>query len=189
MTLETPNKRKTQTKTQNQHDKMSVKQISAKHYAKLLPKHFDQFDCLKLAPGIYIILLFILRAYIIWIMSVTNMRDHVGIIEWVFPQTSLFYLTLVSGVIGLFIVLILSLRRPNAKSWVRICWQQCKILLIVALTFDLIVGIFGFFIWQLQSLSWLMVHTAIVVSAIFYIVSSEKFAINLAEFPETLPEK
>jgi hypothetical protein len=66
--------------------------MSAKYYAHFLPKHFDSFDCLKLAPGIYIILLFILRAYIIWIMSVTNMRDHVAMIQWIFPQTALLYL-------------------------------------------------------------------------------------------------
>jgi hypothetical protein len=163
--------------------------MSAKHYANFLPKHFDNFDCLKLAPGIYVILLFVLRAYIIWIMSVTNMRDHVGIIQWIYPQTALFYLNLVSGVIGLFIVLILSLRRPKAQNWVRVCWQKCKALLIVALSFDLLIGVLGYFIWQLQSISWLLVHCSLVISAIIYILRSKRFTINIAEFPEALPEK
>jgi len=163
--------------------------MSAKYYANFLPKHFDPFDCLKLAPGIYVILLFILRAYIIWIMSVTNMRDHIGIIQWIYPQTALFYLNLVSGVIGLFVVLILSLRRPEAQAWVRICWKKCKTLLIVALVFDLLIGVLGYFIWQLQSLSWLLVHCSMVISAIVYILRSKRFTINIAEFPETLPEK
>ncbi|TWX65837.1 DUF2919 family protein [Colwellia sp. C1TZA3] len=163
--------------------------MSAKYYANFLPKHFDNFDCLKLAPGIYIILLFILRAYIIWIMSVTNMRDHVGMIQWVFPQTALFYLNLASGVIGLFVVLILSLRRPKAQAWVRICWRKCKMLLIIALTFDLLVGVLGYFIWQLQSIPWLLMHCSLVISAIAYILSSKRLTINIAEFPEALPEK
>lgn len=163
--------------------------MTAKHYANFLPKHFDNFDCLKLAPGIYLILLFVLRAYITWIMSVTNMRDHVGIIQWVFPQTSLFYLSLFSGVVGLFVVLVLSLRRPNAASWVRSSWQRCHLLLIIALLFDLLITVLGFFIWQLQSISWLLVHSSLVISAIAYILLSKRFAINLAEFPEQLPEK
>jgi hypothetical protein len=163
--------------------------MSAKYYAHVLPKHFDSFDCLKLAPGIYIILLFILRAYIIWIMSVTNMRDHVGMIQWVFPQTALFYLNLASGVIGLFIVLILILRRPKARAWVRICWRKCNVLLIVALTFDLLVGVLGYFIWQLQSITWLLIHCSLVISAIVYILLSKRLTINMAEFPEALPEK
>jgi hypothetical protein len=163
--------------------------MSAKYYANYLPKHFDNFDCLKLAPGIYLILVFILRAYIIWIMSVTNMRDHVSIIQWIYPQTALFYLNLVSGVIGLFIVVIISLRRPNANTWVRNCWQKCKMLLIVALAFDLAIGVLGYVIWQLQSISWLVIHCFLVVSAVVYILRSKRFRINLAEFPEVLPEK
>lgn len=163
--------------------------MTAKHYANLLPKHFDNFDCLKLAPGIYLILLFVLRAYIVWIMSVTNMRDHVGIMQWVFPQTSLFYLSLTSGVIGLFIVFILSLRRPNAANWVRRSWKKCHLLLIAALLFDLLITVLGFFVWQLQSVSWLLAHGTVVVVATTYILLSKRFAINLSEFPEELPEK
>ena len=163
--------------------------MTAKYYANFLPKHFDNFDCLKLAPGIYLILLFVLRAYIVWIMSVTNMRDHVGIIQWIFPQTSLFYLNLASGALGLFIVLVLSLRRPNAASWVRSSWKKCDVLLIIALIFDLLITLLGYFVWQLQSMSWLLVHGTLVVAAITYILLSKRFAINLAEFPEELPEK
>lgn len=163
--------------------------MTAKYYANFLPKHFDNFDCLKLAPGIYLILLFVLRAYIVWIMSVTNMRDHVGIIQWIFPQTSLFYLNLASGALGLFIVLVLSLRRPNAASWVRSSWKKCDVLLIIALIFDLLITLLGYFVWQLQSISWLLVHGTLVVGAITYILLSKRFAINLAEFPEELPDK
>ena len=163
--------------------------MTAKYYANFLPKHFDNFDCLKLAPGIYLVLLFVLRAYIVWVMSVTNMRDHVGIIQWIFPQTSLFYLNLASGALGLFIVLVLSLRRPNAASWVRSSWKKCDGLLIIALIFDLLITLLGYFIWQLQSMSWLLVHGTLVVAAITYILLSKRFAINLAEFPEELPEK
>lgn len=162
--------------------------MTAKYYANYLPKDFDNFDCLKLAPGIYLILLFVLRAYIVWIMSVTNMRDHVGIIQWIFPQTSLFYLNLASGVIGLYIVFVLSLRRPNAANWVRASWQKCHVLLVVALIFDLLVTVLGYFVWHLQSITWLLAHGGIVVIAIAYIMHSKRFAINLAEFPEELPK-
>lgn len=163
--------------------------MSAKYYANFLPKDFDNFDCLKLAPGIYLILLFVLRAYIVWIMSVTNMRDHVGIIQWIFPQTALFYLNLASGVIGLFVVFVISLRRPNAANWVRSCWQHCHLILIFALGFDFLITLLGYFVWHLQSMSWLLVQGGVVIAAITYIIFSKRFAINLAEFPETLPEK
>ncbi|SEL03493.1 Protein of unknown function [Colwellia chukchiensis] len=161
----------------------------SRYYAQLSPKDFDSFDCVKLAPGIYLILLFVLRAYIIWLLSVTNMRDHVATIQWLYPERALFYLNLVSGAIALFIVLVLSLRRPDAKPWVRNCWQQCKILLIVALAFDLLVATLGYFIWHLQSITWLFGHGVIVLLAVSYILRSKRFTINIAEFPATIPEK
>jgi len=98
-------------------------------------------------------------------------------------------LNLASGALGLFIVLVLSLRRPNAASWVRSSWKKCDVLLIIALIFDLLITLLGYFVWQLQSMSWLLVHGTLVVGAITYILLSKRFAINLAEFPEELPEK
>lgn len=163
--------------------------MSIKNYANFLPKDFDNFDCLKLAPGIYLILLFILRAYIVWIMSVTNMSDRIGIIQWIYPQTALFYLNLVSGSIGLMVVFVLSLRRPGAAKWVKCCWQKIHLLLMSALIFDLLITVLGFFIWNLQSFSWLFMQSIVIAVSITYIFTSKRFTINRAEFPEALPEK
>lgn len=168
---------------------LKVSAKSKQHYANLLPKDFDHFDCVKLAPGIYFILLFVLRAYVIWIMSVTNMRDHVGIIQWVYPQPHLFYFHLCSGAIALFVVLLLILRRPNAENWVKTCWRKCHVFLVIALVFDFFVTGLGCLIWHLQPISWLLIHSLLVILAISYIVKSKRFAINLIEFPEALTDK
>jgi hypothetical protein len=163
--------------------------MKSDYYAHFLPKDFDNYDCVKLSPVVYLILLFVLRGYIVWIMSVTNMRDHVGIIQWIYPETALFYLSLFSGMIGLFIVLVLSLRRPNAAPWIRACWKKCQTLLILALVFDLIISFLGYFYWQLQSVLWLTIQSTLVISSIFFIHFSKRFALNLLEFPEEIPEK
>lgn len=163
--------------------------MKPQHYANFLPKDFDNYDCVKLSPVIYLILLFVLRGYIVWIMSVTNMRDHVGIIQWIYPETTLFYLSLFSGMIGLFIVLVFSLRRPNAAHWIRACWRKCHTLLTAALVFDLTISFLGYFYLQLQSLLWLSVQSALVISSILFIHLSKRFALNLLEFPEQMPEK
>lgn len=150
---------------------------------------FDSYDCLKLSKRFYLILLFIIRGYIVWLMSVTNMRDRVSIISWVYPDTSLFYLSLFSGTIGLFIVLIISLRRPEAANWVKVCWKHCRTILIMALLFDLFTHVLAYFYWQLFSLKWLIIQIIISLILIILCYSSERFKINLAEFPQKIPEK
>jgi hypothetical protein len=122
-------------------------------------------------------------------MSVTNLNDRVGIIQWIYPQTSLFYLSLVSGALGIYIVLVLSLRRPNAKSWIKKSWQHGNAIFISALIFDLLICLVGFFYWHLLSLTWLITQTFIIGGLIIMLNTSKKFAINLSEFPDDLPEK
>lgn len=157
-------------------------------YSQYSVEDFDKFDCLKLSKSIYLVLLFVLRGYLVWLMSVTNMQDRVGIIQWLYPQTALFYLSLISGTVGLFVVLVISLRRPDAKRWVRVSWSYCRALLIFALAFDFIVSLLGFFYWQLLSVSWLVMQGSVIAVLICFCFRSERMAINLQEFPEKLPE-
>lgn len=160
-----------------------------KKYQYYSVEDFDSYDCLKLSKHFYLVLIFILRGYIVWLMSVTNMRDRVSILSWIYPETALFYLSLFSGAIGLFVVLIISLRRPDAASWVQLSWQHCRKILTIALLFDLLTHALGFFYWQLFSLEWIMMQTMISVALLFICYSSERFNINLEEFPQKVPEK
>jgi len=158
-------------------------------YSNYTLNDFDKFDCVKLSMSIYLILLFVLRGYIVFFLTVTNMRDQVGIIKWVYPDPLMFYLSLVSGVIGLFVAIVLILRRPDAKEWVKVCWKYCRVLLIIALVFDLVISALGYFYWQLSSVMWLIIQMLLVAFAIFLCFSNKRFAINLQEFPEKLSEE
>lgn len=160
-----------------------------KKYQHYSVEDFDSYDCLKLSKRFYLVLIFILRGYMVWLMSVTNMRDRVSIISWVYPETSLFYLSLFSGAIGLFVVLIISLRRPEAASWIQFSWQHCRTILITALLFDLLTHVISYFYWQLLSLEWIIMQTIISILLISLCYTSERFKINLEEFPQKVPEK
>ncbi len=158
--------------------------MTKNQYENYSLKDFDKYNCVTLSKGIYFILIFVLRAYLVWLMSVTNMKDRVAMIQWVFPQKSLFYISLFSGLIGLFVLLVITLRRPDAALWVKKCWRHSKILLTVALLFDLAVSIIAFLYGQYFSLNILLLQVCIVVCFIVYMMKNERFNINLAEFPE-----
>ena len=161
----------------------------SKNYRQYSVEDFDQYDCLKLSKRFYLVLLFVLRGYLVWLLSVTNMRDRVSIISWIYPETSLFYLSLISGTGGLFVVLIISLRRPEAVNWIQVSWLHSRKILITALLFDLLTHGIGFFYWQLISLEWLVMQAILTITLIFLCYNSERFKINLAEFPQKIPEK
>jgi len=165
------------------------KRLLPKIYQEYSIEDFDKFDCLKLSKIFYLVLLFVLRGYLVWLMSVTNMKDRVATIQWVYPETSLFFLSLVSGGIGLCVVFLISLRRPNAANWMQSAWPYCRAMLVTALLFDFIVNLIGFFYWQLTSISWLFCQGLIVLVLTTLCFTSKRMKINLIEFPKTLPEK
>jgi len=169
---------------------MTERQVNKKNnpYLHYSVQDFDRYNCLKISNIFYLSLLFVLRGYVIWIMSVTNMRDKVAIIQWIYPDTHLFFISLLSGTLGLYVLLILSLRRPNAESWVVNSWRYCRIILISALFFDLAVSYFGYFYWQLLSESWLISQTLVVVILTFLCFKSKKVSLNLNDFPEDFLE-
>lgn len=160
-----------------------------KQYQEYSIEDFDKFDCLKLSKRFYLVLLFVLRGYLVWLMSVTNMKDRVATMQWIYPETNLFFLSLASGVIGLFVVVIISLRRPNSANWVKVIWPYCRTMLVMALIFDFSINLIGFFYWQLTSMLWLVCQGLIVFTLITLCFTSKRMQINLIEFPQELPEK
>ena len=167
--------------------KKNVNSSSAyQHYSV---NDFDSYDCLKLSKRFYLALLFLLRGYLVWLMSVTNMQDRVSIIQWIYPQKSLFYLSLLSGVVGLYVLLIISLRRPEAAKWVQSSWRYCRVIIVVGLLFDLLTHGIGLFFWQFSSATALLIQALITVLLITLCFSSERLNLNLKEFPQQLPEK
>ena len=74
--------------------------VSKHQYADLKPADFDKYDCVKISPLIYLALILVLKAYIVWLLTVTNMQDRLSIIQFFYPDKTLFFVNLASGVIG-----------------------------------------------------------------------------------------
>ncbi len=157
-----------------------------KHYT---PSDFDKFDCVKISKVFYLSLIYLLRAYIAWVMSVSNMKDKVGIIEFLYPQPSLFYLNLLSGSVGLFILVLLSLRRPDAKPWVKTVWPKSRVIILLALAFDWTVCAYGFWVSQIISTELFVIQSFFIIAIASLCYTSKRMGLNLTEFPEPLPEK
>ncbi|WP_345530678.1 DUF2919 family protein [Thalassotalea piscium] len=169
-------------------EKITFKMNNKHRFAHYLPSDFDQFDCVKLSKIFYLLLLIILRGYIVWIMSITNFKDRVSVIEWVYPEPILFYTSLISGIIGLFVLLIISLRRPDAPNWIKKCWYNIRHFFAVALCFDWLVNLAAYFYDILYALPLIIIYGVFVVIALIVLYSNTRIKINVEEFPEKLPD-
>ncbi|WP_286267087.1 DUF2919 family protein [Thalassotalea atypica] len=158
-------------------------------YRHLLPSDFDRYDCVKISKVFYFTLIYLLRAYIAWVMSVSNMQDRVGVIEFLYPDPQLFYLNLLSGMLGIFLLFLLSMRRPEAPRWVLWFWPKSREVIVVALCFDLLVSAYGYITLALFSAEYLAIQATVTLLIITFCYRSKRLSLNLAEFPIAIPEK
>ncbi len=164
--------------------------MQRKHeYAEYSLKDFNKYDCLKLSLGIYALLAFVCRGYIIWIVSISNMQNRTDTIAFVFPDPKLFYLSLLSGALGLFVILLISLRKPETYDWVKDAWQHVRKFLLVSLAFDLIVSFIGYWYFDLLSLQWLVIQITITILFSVLLYTNKRIKLNIREFPEKLAEE
>ena len=161
----------------------------AEQFKHFTVSDFDRFDCVKLSKTLYLSIAYLLRGYLVWMMSVTNLNDKVGIIEWIYPDPKLFYLNLVSGSLGLFVVFLVSLRRPNASDWVKTVWPHTLKIVLAALVLDSFIVFIGYYKWQLIGMDVMLVQLLIALIVAIPCLLSKRLRLNLAEFPEPLPEK
>ncbi|WP_448549247.1 DUF2919 family protein [Thalassotalea fusca] len=157
-------------------------------YADLKPTDFDKFDCVKISPIIYLALMFVLKAYLVWILTVTNMQDRASIIQFFYPDKWVFFVNLASGAVGILALVVLTLRRPDTAQWVKWLWQRYNLLIVFALIFDLLINIAAVWLWSIGNYQWILTTSIIAVLITICLYKSKRVNINLQEFPEKLPE-
>ncbi len=158
-------------------------------YAKYSVNDFDQYHCVTVSWWLYLSILWILRGYLVWIISVTNMQDHVAIISYLYPDVHQFYVALIAGAVGFIPAVALLLRKPNAARWVKQYWRKIKHWLISLIVIHTLMSLYLQWQWQILSTQHEIGEIAISCLLILAILRSQRLTINSIEFPEKIDEK
>ncbi|WP_199608898.1 DUF2919 domain-containing protein [Flocculibacter collagenilyticus] len=110
------------------------------------PDDFDSQGALKVPVGVYLLLILLLRAYVVWLVSLTQFNTQQKVIDWVYPNQESFFLSLISGFFALIVFVVMVLRRKSSPAFLGAIWRRGKVLLITSLTLDLVV--LGYKAWQ-----------------------------------------
>lgn len=163
--------------------------MSKNLYENLNVNDFDKFDCVRLSWWFYLSVTYILRGYLVWGLSIANIQDSTSFISFIYSDPRLLYINLLSGLIGIFLLIVISLRRPNANSRVKKIWPKMKLMIIVTLLLDYIITLSNFLIWELLTLKSLIFHSVIVIILLSKAFNNKRIAVNLLEFPEVIEVK
>lgn len=92
---------------------------------------YNKYICLKMNATMWFILLFILKPYLIIIMSIANFRKPMNLIEMVYPERLTMALTALAAIPVGFLLYAWSRREPDASDTVKNIWHKGFLLLTV----------------------------------------------------------
>lgn len=98
---------------------------------------FDFEGKVKVPVGFYLVMLYLLRGYITWVISLTYRDDPSLLLSLVYSESHFFYLSMLVGFPAVFVQTLFALKKQNQKAWYKSLWGKTYWLLAVALLVDI----------------------------------------------------
>lgn len=137
----------------------------------------------------WLIFLFLLRAYVVLILSIANMGDRTGLIDLVYPDRLMMSLSALAGVPAALLVYAWMKRNPGAPPHVRNIWGKGRAILAVSALLNICVIFFPAWMWTAHTTQpgdWVQFVIALMIVIVVYSSSYIRDCFN--DFPDdTIP--
>jgi len=114
---------------------------------------YDKHGCLKLPLVLYASLAYLLKGYVIWIVSLSYRQEPAALLNIFYPSRQDFYGALILGIPALICAVVFSLRRVDMPKLIQWMWHKIRWMLIVSGIIQLC-----FSLWQGNVSSHNLVH-------------------------------
>ncbi len=85
---------------------------------------YDENLCLRINETLWVILLFLLRPYLVTIISLASRTDRARIINMIYSDRMALWWGLLAGVPAILVIYAWIKRKPDAPSFVRMLWHR-----------------------------------------------------------------
>ena len=86
--------------------------------------------CLSLGTIAWVVILFLMRPYVVLLVSMTNHTNRMEFIDLVYPDRLWLAIDTVAAIPAVILVVVTFLRRPNAAGSVKAIWKRGRTLLL-----------------------------------------------------------
>lgn len=104
---------------------------------------FDLDGKVRIPLGFYLLLAYLCRGYLMWIISLTYSDDRALLLSLVYADSKTFFLNLLFGLPALFCFFMFSLKTQRQKNWFVFLWTKQKRILVLALSVDFLSQLWG----------------------------------------------
>jgi len=152
---------------------------------------YDKYLTLKMGPGLWLVMAYLLMPYTVTIMSVVKKRgDRMELINLVYPHRSSLAISALVSVVVFGLVYAWARRSPVAPPHVRWLWHRGRVFLLAALIVNVLVlfaPVFyqGYFVFTRLFILNLIVSGLMIA----YVLTSTRVRDTFADYPEATLEE
>jgi len=159
-------------------------------------KDYDKYFCLKVSFGLWLVILFLLRPYILIVSSFRMGRGGGGasgaggLKDLVYPDHLSIFLAILATIPVLVFVYAWTRRKPGAADFVRKVWQNGMFILIIAAALNIVIVFVPLLIGvihKVHMVGWVQVGLSILVTV--YLLRSQRNKDAFDDFPEEVAGK
>lgn len=146
---------------------------------------YNKYLSLKVSPGLWLVLLYLLRPYLIVALSVVNPSDRMELINMFYQDRLPMFLSATAAIPAALLVFAWLKRLPGANDLVRAIWANGRLLLGFSALLNCITAYLPIYLGvtrKLDNLAWLQLGLSVLV--IFYILLCQRVKDTFADFPE-----
>jgi glucose-6-phosphate-specific signal transduction histidine kinase len=97
---------------------------------------FDLEGRVKIPLAFYLVLVYLARGYLTWVISLTYRDDTSLLLSMIYPDPRSFGYSLLLGLPALICFLLMSLKSYRTKKGYKVLWKRQRIVLLAALVLD-----------------------------------------------------
>jgi len=146
---------------------------------------YDSNLCLKPDLGMWLVFAFLLRPYLVPLLSVVNRKDKMGLINLVYADRYAMVFGAIAAIPAIFVLYAFTKRAPEATDNIKRIWQRGRELLLAATLLNVLVVFFPVLVGlvdQVNTIGW--VQCGICIFIIYYLFSDKRVRDTFADFPK-----
>jgi hypothetical protein len=146
---------------------------------------YNKHLCLDLSIGMWLVLAFLLRPYLIMIMSVVNRSNRMELINLFYADRSHLALGALAAIPAVLLVIAWNRRRPGAVRIVRALWRRGRELLAASTALNALVVLLPLLTGRSDGIDYVgIVQLGLCAWILVYLYDTERVRDTFADFPE-----
>lgn len=149
---------------------------------------YDKQLTLKVELGLWLTMLFLLRPFVIPILSIVNINDRMELINFVYPDKLDMVLTTIAAIPAGFVIYAFINKKSEASDFIRKVWRNGRYILIVSAVMNIAIIFVPLLLevkHKIDMISWLQLTVSAAI--IVYLRFSQRVRDTFLDFPESQP--